>query len=68
MRTLRDGCSRNSELWGVVLAVYGRVSMESNDEGWSHGIYTSFHGRPSELVLLDLEGLSISTTFPDHEH
>jgi len=65
MWTLRDGCNRNGELWAVVRAVYGRVSMESNDEGWSYGIHTSLHGCPSELVLLDLEGLSTSSPFPD---
>lgn len=53
-----DGYNRNGELWAVVLTVPGRVSVESNHEGWSYGVHSSFHGCPSELVFLDLEGLS----------
>lgn len=55
-----DGYHRNFELRVIVLVVPGRVSVESNYERWSDGIHSSFHGRPSELVLLDMEGLPSS--------
>jgi hypothetical protein len=64
--TFPDGYNRNVELWVVVLAVPGRVSMESNNERWHYGIRSGFHGLPPELVLLDLEGLLISSIIPRH--
>lgn len=64
MWTLSDGYNRNVKLWAVVFTFSGRISMESNDERWPHGIHSSLHGRPSELVLLDLEGLLDSPTVP----
>lgn len=64
MWTFPDGYNRNIELWVVVFTVPGLVSMESNDERWPHGIHSSLHGRPSELVLLDLEGFPNSSTVP----
>lgn len=62
MWALPDGHHWNGELWAVVFAVPGLVSMESNDEGRPHGIYFSIHGCPSELVFLDLEGMPIPST------
>jgi hypothetical protein len=59
-----DRYNRNGELWAVMLAILGLVSMESNDERWPYGIHFSFYGRPSELVFLDLEGFFISPIAP----
>jgi hypothetical protein len=42
-----------------MLVLPGCISVERYDEGWTDGIQSSFHGRPSELVLLDLEGSGV---------